>query len=416
MLLAHPEARAQDLPGGGETQRYYNIKAGPVYVTLNSSVQTQYTDNVNLSNGKDSPILSDLIITPRVGFTALSELQMFPRERDDIERTTLSLSMNLGYEYHLLQPTLNRNNTDLNVAPDSQIAFRILAGPVKIRVYDQMAMQSDSGSDGSLSNVAQFRRFTNTIGANAEWPINSLTNAHLDVSHRNLWALSIVSLDSSGNATNIGTSAFNNYVDTVSGSINSRVLSFLTLGMGASVSKTTFPSASDQDSTTIAYGPTASFQLSDYTSLDTSAGISESIPSNGPSTTSEYANASLVNRFNQYYTQTLSVGRQLSLSLLGAQTQVDYVRYNGSWRMNSKITLNGTIGIDQTTYLGNGGSLGNIVDTSPYRMLRAQLSTQYRLSRKLDTHLSYTYLKKLADQADDGYSQNMITWDISYAF
>jgi hypothetical protein len=404
--------------GQEANDKYYNIKAGPIYVTLSSGLSTQYTDNVNLSNGRTVPLQSDLLINPNFGIDAISEMQLLPSS--ETNTSTLGLTMNFGYQDHVFQPQLNQNIVDLNINPDSELSFVIHTGHFKTRIHDGFSLQSDPTSDPTLSNVAEFRRFTNTFGVDTQWDVNSKTVVNFGYSHRNLYALDLISLGTSGTTTNLNTSDYNNSSDGFTFSAASKIVSCLNLGANASVEATTYPADPTQDSTTYAYGPFSELRLSEYTSLNTACGVTTNQPGNvftgstsGNSTngtTSDYFNASLVNRMNTYYNQTFSVGRQTTLSLLGQQTQIDYVRYTSSWNINSTITLASGVSVEDTTDLSTPATL------SHFRTYSCDFGTGFRLSKKLTTNITYRYINKIADDPNQSYKQNTITWNFDYRF
>ena len=405
-------------------QRYYNVKAGPVNFTLSAGVATEYTDNVNLANGTVTPVQSELTINPNFGITAFSQLQVSPAR--ETNATTLSIQVNFGYKEYVFHPSLNQNTTNLTIAPDSEVSFLVRWGDYfTTRIHDGFGLETDPTSDGSLSNVAQFRRFTNTFGLDNRWLMNSTTSFELDYAHRNVEALDLISLGTSGTTTNPNVSSLTNVSDTVSASAQTKALSpFLTLGVRGSATQTTYPSASGQNSTSYSYGPFADLRLSEYTSLNASGGITKTqsggtfssgtggttFASGQTNTTTEYANLSLINRMNTYYTQTFSVGRETTLSLLGSQTETNYARYQSQWRVNSQIALNFSLFAEDTTDLGMTGAAAH------YRREGCSLSTQYQLSRKLTTSLTYRYLNKTSDDPLQSYQQNDIVWNIDYRF
>ena len=400
-------------------ERYFNVKAGPVYVTLSSGVITEYTDNVNLSNGKLTPIQSELTINPNFGITAATELDL--KATTDTNRTSLSLSANLGYKDYVFHPELSQKTMAVNIAPDSELALVIHAGHFKIRVHDGFSIQSDPATDGSLSNVTEFRRFLNSAGVSTDWDVNSKTQLNLSYIHTNLYSLGITSLGNSGTVNNLSSSNLNNSTDSLNFSGGCQVLSLLKVGFSSMAQATTYPGAPQQESTSYSYGPTASLRLTQYSSLSAACGISESRPGNaftgtgaagnGPATsTTEYYDLTLNNQTNTHYTQTFSVGRQLGLTLLGSQTEDKYARYTSSWRVNSHITLNTSIFTDDTTNLGIIGGAFH------YRLYGCSLSTGYQLSKKMNTTLSYRYIDKIADDSAQNYKQNTITWSVNYQF
>jgi len=400
-------------------QKYYNIKAGPVYVTLSSGITTEYTDNVNLSNGTTTPIQSELTINPNFGITAASQLQFAPLSETNTQN--LSLTANFGYKDYVFHPELNQRMTDINIAPDSELALVIHAGHFKIRLHDGFSLQSDPTTDGSLSNIAQFRRFVNTAGVDTRWDVNSKTGLNFGYSHSSLYALSITSLGNAGNTNNLTANNLNSSTDSVTFGGDCQVFSLLKVGFTSSAAATTFPGAPGQDSTSYSYGPFAQARFTQYTTLQASAGITENKAGNVftgtgaagsgvADSTSNYFNLSLTNEMNSYYTQTLSVGRQISLSLLGSQTEVDYIRYTSNWKVNSHINISSGLFAEDSTDLGTIGGF------SHYRRYGGDLSTGYQLSKKMSTSLSYRFIDKIADDPAQSYKQNTITWSINYNF
>ncbi|MEI8234860.1 MAG: hypothetical protein WCH57_09275 [Verrucomicrobiota bacterium] len=422
-VAAWGQLAGQGEQGGHAFAPYYNIKAGPVYLTLSSGITTEYTDNINLSNGTTTPIRSELTINPHFGIDALSQLQVTPLSETNV--STLSLRMNFGYRDYVFHSQLNQNVSDINIAPDSELSFLIRAGDyIKIRVHDGFGLESDPASNGSLSNVAQFRRFTNTFGVDNRWEMNSNTAFELDYAHRNVYALDLIALGSSGTTTSLNTSAYTNASDSLTALAQTKALSpRLTLGLRGSVTGTEFPGAPGQNTTTYSYGPFADLQLTQYTSLRASWGISSSrggdvftggtataLAGTAPDTSTQYADLSLINRLNTYYSQTFSVGRETALSLLGSQMQSNYMRYQGAWKVNSKISL--TIGLftDDTTDLAVAGTGGH------YSRYGGSLGTGLALSKKLSTTLDYRYIKKNSDDPLQSYQQNTLTWSLDYRF
>jgi len=426
-------ASGQDAGGGGgaggdATQRYFNIRTGPVYVTLTAQTTTEFVDNVNLSSGIDTPIKQDLIFSPSFGINAISELQLHPLS--ETNTTTMGLSMNFGYREHILQPALNQKIFDINISPDSEFSFLVRIGHFKIRLHDGFALQSDPVTDGALSNVAVFRRFTNAAGVNVEWDVNSDTLVNLAYTHTNVYALDLVTLGNSGTSSNLSTSNITNSTDALSLMASTKIIPELTVGWGANVAATSFPGAPQQDSTTYSYGPFASLHLSQFTTLNASCGISKSEPgnvftgsntanNNGSNSTSNYANVSLTNQLNTYYTQTLSAGREIALDLVGTQTSDNYLRYSSVWKMNAHISLNFNAFAEDISNAGTPNnnllSLQSNVQ-SDYRRYGGGVGTSLRLSKKLTTSLNYRYVQKVTGDPLLCYKQNDIIWTVSYSF
>ena len=403
--------------GGGPGERYYNVKAGPVYITLGAGMTVQYTDNLNLASGLTGPLESDISYNPHLNLDAVTEVDINPGS--NTSRSTLGLHMTIGYLRYMQHPELNRNMFDITVAPDSELSLLVHVGQVKLRFFDRLSLQSDPVSDGSLSNVAMFRRLTNSAGASAQWDINSRASTSLAYVHSNVWTLDLISLG--GQPTNLTARSLDNSTDTLTFSAYIKPLERLTTGVQASVSSVTFPGAPSQDSTTYTYGPFAELVATDYTTIRLSGGMAETRRgsvfagtggeySTPADSTSEYADLTITNKLNTYYSQSLSLGRQVAISLIGDPTQTDYVRYSSVWRVNSEISLHMGLYAEHCTQLGSNNPAFD------YQRYGGELSTSYQLARRLTTSLAYRHTEKVAKDPYQSYKQNTVTWDVSYQF
>lgn len=410
LLFWGEAARAQ------EDGKYYNIKAGPFRFILTAGMQAEFNDNINLSNGIGSPVQSDIILHPYFSVDAISELQIFPKTQTDV--TTLGVRFTLGTRRYLRHSELNQDDPILTIAPDSELSFLVRTGHFRTRIYDQFSLEDDPNADGTLSNVAVFRRFRNAAGFQTDWDINSKTRASWGYEHGNLWVLNYETL--SGTAPNLN--ALDSSSDGFSVSCFSQIFPALGVGARASASSTSYPDSPGQNSTSYQYGPFANLRITEYTSLDAFYGRSYNKPGSllygggdnvwGTSDSHEDVySLSLYNRFNRHYTQTLTASRQTQFNILGALSVVDRIAHDSAWRVNSKITLRSVLFAEDVTDLGGG-----LTANPHYRRYGWSLGTGYRLSRKMYTSIDYQYSKKVSDAADQSYQQNLFIWSLNYAF
>lgn len=401
---------------GQEEQKYFNLKAGPVRFILTSGISAEYNDNINLSSGISSPVQSDIILTPRIGLEAISELQLLPKSQTDT--TTLGFTLNLGTKRYLQHPELNTNDSNLTIAPDSELSLLVRTGHFRTRFYDRFAVQDDPSADGTLSNVTLFRRFNNTVGAKTTWDMNSKTNFSLGYEHGNMIAMKYVTL--SGTAPSLN--SLDNSTDRVSLSGFSQIFSLLGVGFTASAQSTNYPDNPGQNMTTYNCGPFMDARLTQYTTLHASYSLSDNrggsfFDGNSGTTSNLGAGGtdsnyviSLINHLNTYYTQTLSVARQTQLNIVGDLTLTNSVTYSSTWNVNSKVSLSSSVFAENAT-------AENAVNANPYyKRYGCTLGTGYRLSRKLNTTLTYQYSNKISDVADQSYKQNSVIFTINYAF
>jgi hypothetical protein len=402
---------------GQEEQKYFNVKAGPVRFTLTSGMSVEYNDNINMASGIGSPVQSDIILHPHIGLDAVSELQLLPKSQTDV--TTIGFTLNLGTRRYLQHSELNTGDSGLTIAPDSEFSFLVRTGHFHTRLYDRFSVQDDPGTDGTLSNVALFRRFNNIAGVKTTWEMNSKTSFSLGYEHGNMIAMNYTSL--SGTSPNLN--SLDNSTDQISFSGVSQIFSLLSVGFGASALSTNYPDNPGQNMTTYNYGPFMDLRLTQYTTLHAGYSLSDSrsgsfsggnsntttLNSNAGSTDTNYV-VSITNRMNTYYTQTLSFSRQTQLNILGELTLTNNLSYNSSWTINSKLALSSTLFMEDATD-------ESPINTNPYyKRYGVTLSTGYRLSRKLTTTLSYQYSNKVSDVADQSYKQNSVIFNVIYAF
>src|SRR5205823_5042537 len=76
----------------------------------------------------------------------------------------------------------------LLLAPNSEIAMTVHVGQVAITMRDRFSYQEDPWDLPVLSNVANFRRFENLAGVQADWDMNPSVHLTGGYNHYNLWA------------------------------------------------------------------------------------------------------------------------------------------------------------------------------------------------------------------------------------
>ncbi|PZR74789.1 MAG: hypothetical protein DLM52_08830, partial [Chthoniobacterales bacterium] len=136
----------------------YNLMTGPIKYRVSATFGVEYNDNINLS--ENSP-QSDVIIHPQLNIDALWPVTQI---------NTLRLDIGFGYAFYLDHSDQNTNG--ILLTPGSQIAFDIFIGDFRINIHDRFSLQQDPIDEIQVSNVADYGRFENTLGASLLWDLN----------------------------------------------------------------------------------------------------------------------------------------------------------------------------------------------------------------------------------------------------
>ncbi|MES2308649.1 MAG: hypothetical protein V4507_07290, partial [Verrucomicrobiota bacterium] len=137
----------------------YNLRLGEIKLQVDSVMEGELNDNINLSSSKGA--LSDLILRPGVQVKGDWQATEFNKITGTLG---ISYAKYVGHpEYDSKMPL---------IAPNSETAFTLAIGDVRVQVFDRFRMQEDPTTQGQLSNVVSFRRFENEMGTMVDWDLN----------------------------------------------------------------------------------------------------------------------------------------------------------------------------------------------------------------------------------------------------
>ena len=390
-----------------------NFKVGEVLLRVEATLGMEFVDNVdNTPNGK-----ADLIVSPQVGLNAVWAVTKL---------NTLQFRAGLGYAYYMNSPNLNRQTT--TITPDSALSFNVYAGDVKINFHDQFSLQQEAISQGTLSGVAQIERFTNTIGFSVLWDTNDII-WNFGYDHFTFITLGGANSSSGTLAANIA--RLDHSTDQFSASMAVKVNSALIAGVEATASYSDYPAQPASNFTSISMGPYLEFQVTKYTHAFVSAGYKGYFAgANAPGSVAVdstvaaqpasgdpsgfYGNISIIHRMNRFYSDRLDIAHTDDVEGLSGHTQVNSVRYGGTWRVNEKISLAAGLFYEDARII-SGSALGGAV-ASDYSRFGGSLSTGFQLSQRVGVSLGYQYLNKSAVRESESYSQNRVIFSLGYRF
>ena len=390
----------------------YNMKVGPVLLNLNGSLETDYVDNIALT---ENGTKSDIIVTPQIGITAAWPITA---------SNTLRLNTSLGYSKYMIHPQYDTSH--LLVAPDSVLSFDLYVGDFKINFHDQFSYQQDPSTVGSLSNVVNFSRFENIAGIGVIWDLNKLILT-LNYDHINFVSTDLQSVDGStlNQASNLSYSA-----DQFSASAAYSVTSTVTAGVEGAASLRYYDHFDIEDNA-LSVGPfmrvevTPDFKISasgGYQTESTDSGNltpaelaqpNTVLPVLGVGTTnSYYANLTLDHRLNKYYTDRLSAGHELELDVFSQQSDVTYVTYTSSWKVNSGLNMTLSLNFQDVSSPSSNNSLA----TGTYDLFDAAVQANFPVTKSISGAILYQFSDKFNTLAEQGYEQNRVGLILNYHF
>ncbi len=419
--MAAGNAQAQEIPRPSSARQVEktslptvaNFKVGEVLLRVDANLGVEFTDNVDLtSNGK-----ADMVITPSVGISATWAVTKL---------NTLQFRAGLGYSYFVNSPNLNRQTT--TITPDSAVSFNVYAGDVKINFHDQFSLQQEAISQGTLSGVSQLERFTNTLGFNVLWDTNDII-WHFGYDHFTF--LTLGGATSSTGTSVAGLSRLDHSTDQFSASMAAKVNSVLIAGMEATGGYSDYPDQTESNYTSISGGPFFELQVTKFTHMFLSGGFKGYFSgTNAPGSvsvststaaqvaqgdpTGYYANLSFVHRLNRYYSDRLDIGHTDDVEGISGHTQINSIRYNGSWQVNRTVSLSLGLFYEDAKII-NGSALAGAV-ASDFTRFGANLNTGFQVTEHMAFSLGYQYVNKSAVRESESYSQNRVTFSLGYRF
>jgi len=389
----------------------YNLKLGPVLMSVNATLSGEYVDNVALTN---SGTKSDFIISPQLGVTA-----SWPVTTEN----TLRLSTSIGYSKYLIHPQYDTGN--VLIAPDSVLSFDIYVGDFKINLHDEFSYQQDPSTVGSISNVVNFNRFQNIAGVGVIWDLNKLVLT-FNYDHITFISDSLQSVD----GTDLSNPGNINYeADQVSASAAYSVTSTVIVG-GEVAASMRYYDDYDINDTGLSVGPFVRVEVTPNFKVSASAGYQEistesgnltaaeaSIPNNvtpslGVGTqNSYYANLTLDHRLNKYYTDRLSGGHELELDVFSQVSDVTYVSYTSSWKVNHDLNLAFNINYQDVS----SPSTSNIADSN-YDLFSAGVQASFPVTKSISGAVLYQFYDKFNSPSVNDYQQNRVGLILNYRF
>jgi hypothetical protein len=373
-----------------------NARIGPATVRVVGGVALAFNDNINYSEFNR---LSDFIITPSVEFNLLWPVTDF---------NTLTFDLGISYDKYLEHS--DADTQGLNLAPDSNINFRMQVGKhVVLNFFDRFSYQQTPLDEPTLSNTLDYGRFENSVGVELIWEINRV----LEYTGRYAYG-TWISFDE----------AFE-YLDrdshTISNSLKYELNPAVYTGINTSLVITDYDQDFQNDNMIFRVGPFVRAKISENTELggelyyvvSTFDDPTIGAPGRSNLDRDDINNVNflgdITNRLNAYTTQRLEAGYESQLGTTSNFYNLAFARYN----LTSQIFP--TVTTDFITFYEYGEESGGFFSENFHRY-GAELKFSYRLTKSVVSSLGYRYTNKDSDTFGNDYYQNVVTMTFDYRF
>jgi hypothetical protein len=370
-------------------KRKYNLKWGPVNGRFFGSVQTEFSDNINLS---DRAPQSDLFFNPNFGIGLQWPIS---------ERNILELSLGMGYRAYIDHPELN----SIQITPDSRLKYQMRIGKVDVLVHDKFQLQVDPLSRADINGTTgllNFKRIVNDLGLQGEWPVRrnlSVVTSYDYVVDRSLNS-DFTALDRDDHS--LGLAAF------------SRLGPNWTAGISSSVTFSEYLRRIQNDGVSYSIGPQVTFKPSHFITIDATVAytISQFDQTGTIRDNSDFNGISFAvsarHNINSRMTETLRGARSATPGFGSNFNDLTVLQYGLSWRLNSFLNLNTTFAYE---HLVASGASGETADRFLY-----YAGTGWEVARRWTLGLGYSFAMKDSNQPLRDYKQNRVTVDLTHDF
>ncbi len=384
-------AAADTRQGAASTPQSNFMRLGPVGVDVSAGVGLEFNDNVGISETNRK---SDFIFRPNVNVD--TQWQVSPLN-------TIRLGIGVSYAKYFNNPKLDTQA--LLLSPGTQLTYDIYVGEhLRLNLHDRIQITQNPIDETSLSNVQRFARLQNSAGMTAfirypDWDFV------LGYDHFNYNTLS---------------SEFN-YLDRTEeqffASARRRVTDALGVGVESSAALINYSEKVNNDATSWTVGGFADTTLSEYSKIRFSGGY-QKLQFNGNGTTGDrsnfgswYANVAAAQRINQYWSHTISAGREGRLGLSVNYADYVFARYAATWRMNAAMTWSFDAFVEDAKESGGA----NLNAERAFRW-GGGVGLAWKIANRMTLGLHYTYVDKDSDLALRSYFQNTATISLNYQF
>ena len=386
-------ARQLEIESFRNPETFFRI--GPLQEELAVFAGLDFTDNANISHtGKISRV------SIREGITL---------------NTTWTLShinqLQFSFGGALRQDFYGNGKSDVTytVTPNSLLQFNFAVDDVQVRLYDYFSYTQDPSTNPTVTNTTYLNNLTNTIGAQVKKELNlAVVSLSGDYTYNNQSGSNIQG------QTNPSSSGTRNTFR-VESSVGFHWSPTLLYGIEDSISRTSGSSqgTGSGNVNSLNVGPFIRGQLSRLTDLDFACGATllDAKPSVPPTF---YLSAILRHQFSRNFQVILAGSHDLFFNTGASLTEEYVLRGGAQFNLTRFITFYATpsllLGDSKNGSNTNGFVRGN------FKEYTIEAGLGWTPHKHLTTALKYDFRRRDAESATSSYSQNTISFDITYTF
>ena len=362
----------------------YNLKWGLLQGRITGEVQSEFNDNINLSEDKQ---LADWSIGPHLGIGFI-----YPISKDHL----MQFSAGVGYRFYLNSPSIN----SFSVAPNSSWSHTLSLYDVTLEVHDQFSIQTDPTSQGDIYNtggptsLVNFKRISNTAGLFASYQptLHWTLNAGYDYTIGRSLSDQFTEMDADTHTVFAG--SFH--------AINQR----LTTGLSSSYSINEYSRNLQNGGNSFSIGPVLSLKPTAHIYVQFSVGYSsfsfDQSGTLGDNSTFEGITfqGAINHQLNRKVSHSIRVSRNVAPGFRSNFSETFAAQYGVAGPLSRNLTMNATLGYE--TFVSS--MLRDTGDRYIFNM-----GTSYQLTKIWTAGVSYSLAWKQASVAGRDYLQNRIT-------
>jgi hypothetical protein len=384
MSMASADA-AEARRKAASTPGFYNLKLGPTAWRFGASLQTEFNDNVNLSEKRAE---DDVVFRPQ------AHTQIFWPITD---KNSLNLKVGGGYSAYVDHSDLNR----AFITPGSELSFDTYVGDFWINLHDRFSITENAYDDPTVTGTGDYARLENAVGVATLWDLNK---AIVRVGYDHVDYVTV----SGGNRAPDGQSEV--FSASVGYAIKPQMLAGVEAGGSLlQYSGNTSVKSADQWNTGVFFET----PVSEYIHFRASAGYTEYTPDGsgilgGRDFTGVYAQLALKHEVNQYVEYSLSGGRNLNFAFFGGTVDLYYARLRANWKLIEKVTIGTALDFEHGKQVGFG--------TEKFDRYSAGINFGRPITAHLSANLGYRFYLRESDLKGRDYTVNVVNLSLNYAF
>jgi hypothetical protein len=381
------------------------ISLGPFQGSADLSLGFEYTDNANLNNTSNGTANSK-----QSRFQTLESLDLdLAWVISALNRVKVRVGASLAQT--LVGP--GGSQTNLTLAPDSEIRFQVQISNLRLSFFDQFSYINDPVSNASTSNTTNLNSFTNIGGVRADWDLNfTIFSLFFDDTYN-------TQSPSGGNGATATATSGNRNTYRVGSSFTFALTPTVDYGVQGTATLTDGTSSGTSTSTSgttngevksLNVGPFLRGHLTRLIDVDLTAGVTFLKGQNAPPI-GYYVGATVRHQINRNWQYFFVFTHDTSFSSGIDLTEQSYFELGTQYALKF-ISMSG--GPFYT--IGNNLNGGPQAQQGKFSQFGVIANLGWSINKHTSATVGYRYVRRDSDTRNDSYTQNLINFQIGYVF